>query len=106
MVIIIFREFVITGLRLLALAKGKVIEAELAGKHKTVSQIVSIYIALFFIVLKSFGTEPGGFWNESLETWFRNAIFYTMLITATLTLISGISCIARNKRFFINAKSG
>ena len=104
-VIIVFREFSITGLRVLALAKGKVIEAEMAGKHKTVSQIVSIYIVLFFIVLKSFGTGSGGFWDENLEIWFKNAIFYTMIITAILTLVSGISCILRNKGFFISAKS-
>ena len=46
--VIVLREFIITGLRLIALAKGEVIEAEMAGKHKTVSQMVSIYVILFF----------------------------------------------------------
>ena len=81
------------------------VEAETAGKHKTVSQIVSIYVVLIFIVLRSFGTEGAGFWSESLEMKLRSIIFIVMLITAFLTLASGISCIMRNKKFFINAKN-
>ena len=104
-VIIIFREFIITGLRLIALVKGKVIEAEMAGKHKTVSQMVSIYMILFFIVLKEYSTNIFGFWNENLEFFLKNIIFYMMILTAALTLISGISYLVKNKRFFINAKN-
>ena len=104
-VIIIFREFIITGLRLIALVKGKVIEAETAGKHKTVSQMVSIYMILFFIVLKEYSASIFGFWNENLEFFLKNIIFYMMILTAALTLISGISYLVKNKRFFINAKN-
>ncbi len=104
-VIIIFREFTITGLRLIALVKGKVIEAEMAGKHKTVSQMVSIYMILFFIVLKEYSANIFGFWNENLEFFLKNIIFYMMILTALLTLISGISYLIKNKRFFINAKN-
>lgn len=104
-VIIIFREFIITGLRLIALVKGKVIEAEMAGKHKTVSQMVSIYIILVFIVGKEYGTSIFGFWNKGLEYSLKNIIFYMMLLTASLTLISGISCLIKNKGFFTNAQN-
>jgi len=102
-VIIVFREFVVTGLRLIALAKGEVIEAEAAGKHKTVSQMVSIYVILFFIIFKESSISVFGFWNESLEYLLRQIIFYMMVVTAMLTVISGISCLAKNKRFFISA---
>ena len=51
-VIIITRELIITGLRLTALARGDVIEAGRGGKHKTVSQIVSIITILAFILFK------------------------------------------------------
>ena len=104
-VIIVFREFIITGLRLIALAKGEVIEAEMAGKHKTVSQMVSIYVILFFIVFKQSSTSVFGFWNENLEFLLRQIIFYMMIITAILTVISGVSCLVKNKRFFTNAKN-
>ena len=103
-VIIVFREFIITGLRLIALARGEVIEAATAGKHKTVSQMLSIYVILIFIVLKEGGAKVFGFWNSTIEYRFTQAIFYLMVITAILTLISGISYLSKNKKFFQNAK--
>ena len=42
LIIIIFREFAVTSVRLVASAKGKVIAANMWGKVKTVSQIVAI----------------------------------------------------------------
>lgn len=42
LVIIIFREFAVTSVRLVAAAKGKVIAANMWGKVKTVTQIVAI----------------------------------------------------------------
>ncbi len=43
-IVIIVREFVVTGLRIAALSKDVVIPAETGGKVKTVSQIASILI--------------------------------------------------------------
>jgi CDP-diacylglycerol--glycerol-3-phosphate 3-phosphatidyltransferase len=51
-VVIISREFLITGLRLLAASKGVVLSAERAGKHKTIWQIVTV---LFFLALLAIG---------------------------------------------------
>jgi len=104
-VIIVFREFVITGLRLIALAKGKVIEAEAVGKHKTISQMVSIYVILFFIIFRESSISVFGFWNESMEYLLKQIIFYMMVITALLTIVSGASCLVKNKKFFLNAKN-
>jgi CDP-diacylglycerol--glycerol-3-phosphate 3-phosphatidyltransferase len=41
-VLILMREFLITGLRLVAAAKGQVLEAERLGKIKTFLQIIAI----------------------------------------------------------------
>ncbi len=90
-VVIVFREFIITGFRLLALAKGEVMAAEMGGKHKTVSQMVSIYIILLFIILRESGVKFA-FLNEKV-------IFYMMIVTAALTVISGVLYLIRNKRF-------
>lgn len=51
-VLIIAREFMVTGLRLLALSKGEVIAAGTWGKHKTVWQIVGIVIILAGLALQ------------------------------------------------------
>jgi len=104
-VIIVFREFLITGLRIIALARGEVIEAGMGGKHKTVSQIVSIYVILFFIIFRESSTRVFGFWNENLEFLLKEIIFYLMLFTAFLTLASGISYLVKNRRFFWNEKN-
>ncbi|MGZ5004849.1 MAG: CDP-diacylglycerol--glycerol-3-phosphate 3-phosphatidyltransferase, partial [Chthoniobacterales bacterium] len=48
--IVVARDFLITGLRLLASAEGRVLPAEKLGKHKTSWQIVTV---LFFLVLLS-----------------------------------------------------
>ena len=104
-VIIVLREFIITGLRLMAFRKGEVIEAELAGKHKTVSQMVSIYAILIFIVFREAGNRVFSFWTEGLEYNLKEAIFYLLILTALLTLISGVSFLVKNRRFFVNAKT-
>lgn len=51
-VVIISREFIVTGLRMIAASEGIVIAASSGGKLKTVSQIVGITLLLFNI--------PGG----------------------------------------------
>ena len=50
-IVVITREFLITGLRLLAVSKGRVLAADPIGKHKTSWQIATV---IFFLVLLSF----------------------------------------------------
>jgi len=52
-VMIISREFLVTGLRLLAMNRGVVISAGKWGKHKTVWQIVVIVILLLGLSVRS-----------------------------------------------------
>ena len=96
-VIIIFREFVVTGMRLLALQKHEVIEATLGGKHKTVSQVASIFIILLFIIFREFG-ESLEFWTTAFQSFFTDTILGLMFITVVLTIISGTSFFFRNKK--------
>lgn len=102
-VIIIFREAVVTGLRVLALAKGKVIKADYAGKHKTVCQVFSVFVILLLVVFKE--ASPAS-WPERVEALYRKTIFALMLITVTLTLISGVSYLVKNREVYTNAKEG
>jgi CDP-diacylglycerol--glycerol-3-phosphate 3-phosphatidyltransferase len=46
-VIIVSREFVVSGIRMVAAAEGVVIHASPAGKAKTVSQIIAIVMMIF-----------------------------------------------------------
>ncbi len=101
-VIIIFRELLITGLRLVALSRGKVIEAAIGGKQKTVSQMVTIFVILVFIVIREAGVGTFRFWNSDFEYWYRQAIFFMMIIAVALTVISGVSFFVRNREFWGN----
>ena len=49
-IVVISREFLITGLRLLATSQGRILAADRIGKHKTSWQIATV---IFFLVLLS-----------------------------------------------------
>ncbi len=99
-VLIAAREFLVTGLRLFALGKGHVLPAEAAGKHKTVSQIVAISVTILFLIWREAAAKGSAqprqvFLVESLIWWL-------MLLTVALTLISGISYFWKHRRLILN----
>jgi CDP-diacylglycerol--glycerol-3-phosphate 3-phosphatidyltransferase len=95
-IVIIFRESIITGLRLMALRKNTFIEATFAGKHKTASQMFAIFMILIFIILREIGYSLE-FWTPKFQYFFEITIFCLMFITVALTLISGAAIFTRNK---------
>jgi CDP-diacylglycerol--glycerol-3-phosphate 3-phosphatidyltransferase len=101
-VVIIMRELLITSIRLRALMKKEVLAAGMGGKHKTASQMLSIFVILIFIVIKEAGVSTFGFWNDSFEYWYKQLIFILMLITVALTIISGVSYLIGNKKYLFN----
>lgn len=91
--LILAREFLITGLRLVAAAKGQVLEAEGWGKSKTFLQILAIG---HLIGLRAYETH----WNLSAE-WHRHwELIITGLFWASvaLTVWSGAVYIFRHRR--------
>jgi len=96
-VIIFSREILIFSLRLFALSKGKVLAATQAGKHKTFSQMVVVFIILAFILFKEIMLEFYS-WNPAWEKFLRNTIYLLMLITVGLTLYSGVFYLWKNRR--------
>lgn len=96
-IVIIAREFLITGLRLLAANKNIIIAAVKSGKHKTVSQMVSIFVILGVLVFKEIALKYFDFWNVSLENKIGAYIYYMMMVTIVLTIISGLAIVLENK---------
>ena len=93
-IVVIIREFFITGIRLMASDKGVVIAANNLGKAKTISQIVAIiYILsepLLFLITQSF-----------LELrWITTAGDVIVWLSVVLTLVSGINYIRQNLIYF------
>jgi CDP-diacylglycerol--glycerol-3-phosphate 3-phosphatidyltransferase len=82
-IVIISREFAVTGLRLIAAADGQVIAASKLGKLKTIIQIVAISV----VMLRNF---PFG----ALEIPFDIIL---MWIAVIITIYSGIDYFIKNK---------
>ena len=92
--VIIVRELIITGIRVLALSKKKVLAAEMAGKHKTVSQIAAILSILIFLIIRESGV------TFRYTSYCSMGVYFLMLATVAMTLTSGISYMLRNKNVF------
>ncbi len=89
-IVVISREFLITGLRLLAANKGEVLPAENLGKHKTSWQIATI---LYFLVVLAVPEFFGRLSPVSAGLVIRILQYggYAMItITVALTLGSGL----------------
>lgn len=98
-IIVLFREFAVTSVRLVAASKGKVVAANMWGKAKTVSQIVAVIVALVLqIVLKL-----GGFSAEVSGSFgiITNVVVWVSVI---FTIISGIVYLKDNADLYKNAK--
>ncbi len=87
-IIVLAREFLVSGYRLIAVEKGgKVIAASNWGKLKTVTQMIAIILA--FIDLHSFAECFGG--NLQGVAFFLNlAVTIMMIIQTIATIFSGI----------------
>jgi len=96
-IIIVAREFAITGLRLLAASKNVVLAAEYFGKHKTVSQIVTINALLLVDACVE--------WPASVQRFFLSwvpAFAEIMLwVTVVLTVASGAIYLWRNRTLYL-----
>ena len=99
-IIIISREFLITGLRLLASSKGVILPAEKLGKHKTAWQMITIVFFLALLALRDLGLEDSpivdGLWS------YGGA--FLVSVTVALTLFSGFAYLWKN-RALVSASS-
>lgn len=94
-VIVLTREFVVSGYRLIAVEKGgKVIAASMWGKLKTVTQMIAIILA--FIDLNAFGDCFTG--NLSGFPFVLNlAVTVMMLVQTIATVFSGYDYVKDGK---------
>lgn len=94
---IISREFLITGLRLVAASKGVVLPSERLGKHKTVWQIITV--GCFLLLLSTAEFDRAHLIHA--ETWWWSAwrwVGWTLAgVALALTLYSGLGYLARHK---------
>ena len=97
-IIVLFREFAISGIRLVAASSGKVVAANIWGKIKTVSQMVGISVIFAMqVVLEVLNAMK-------VSTGFITEVFYyigngLIWLSTVFTLISGIIYLKDNISF-------
>lgn len=86
--IVVARDFLITGLRLLASAEGIILPADRLGKHKTSWQITTV--VFFLLLLAAVEVRP----TTGATVWWRDSWRYggnaLLWITICLTIYSGL----------------
>lgn len=92
---VVARDFLITGLRLMASAKGHVLPADRLGKQKTSWQIITVifFLALFSAGELRFADETAGWW---LRAW-NEAGPILVWVTVVLTVYSGLGYAWRHR---------
>lgn len=88
-IIIIAREFIVTGLRIVAISNGVVMAAEMTGKIKTVIQIIATVIAVLL---------------PNVMLGKVTLAFVAMLIATLFTIYSGYVYLSKNWNMVINSK--
>ena len=89
-IVILFREFAVSGLRMAAATKNVVIAADKSGKIKTVIQMISIIMMILGIC---------GLFRFSFWTYATYILYYVSIL---LTIVSGVSYIIKNKSILFN----
>lgn len=93
LVIIVAREFMVSGLRLLAAEQGVVIAAGIWGKLKTAFTMVTIVAIFVYLTLTAdFDIVMPGF----VRTWVLEGLIW---ISVALTVISGVVYLAGCKEY-------
>jgi len=92
------REFLITGMRMVAASKGIVVAADSGGKSKTLTQLIALG---FFLGAPMLAVDFAFFfnWNASSAVEFVNKVGVIIFVAGTvLSVWSGYRYIARNAR--------
>ena len=97
-IIVLFREFVVTSIRLIAAAKGKVIAANMWGKVKTVTQIVAIVCVLAMQTVLDLG-GLGVQLPAALPSVFTVIGEVLIWISSFFAVLSGVVYVAQNRQF-------
>ena len=89
-ILISFRDILVTLMRTLMQYKGLTMITSKAGKLKTFLQIVTINFILIFLILKSYKVDI------SFDILQYNSLYFLMVITTMLTFYTGVHYVYYN----------
>lgn len=92
--LVVAREFLITGMRLVAGQKGVVLAAENVGKHKTVTQMITATLGLLLLAM------------DPLLPYGRTLLNLAVIVTAIITAGSGLYYLKSNYPLLIATARG
>ncbi|MFZ2958719.1 MAG: CDP-diacylglycerol--glycerol-3-phosphate 3-phosphatidyltransferase [Candidatus Ozemobacteraceae bacterium] len=96
-ILIIARDFAVTGLRLVCIPKGMPIEASHLGKWKTTAQLTAIITALVFVsfrvIIETYQLTDFG---QLFLPWYGKVITVFIWIAVIMTLYSGYDYLKKN----------
>ncbi|MCU7495147.1 MAG: CDP-diacylglycerol--glycerol-3-phosphate 3-phosphatidyltransferase [Ignavibacteria bacterium] len=100
-VVIVFRDFMVTFLRLYADTKGESMSTSYMAKWKTFIQMAFIYYLLAVDTLQTVGWIYRG--NESVFRMLMNPelIYICMLVITILTIYTGVAYLFTNRKLFL-----
>jgi CDP-diacylglycerol--glycerol-3-phosphate 3-phosphatidyltransferase len=87
-IVFMYRDLIISSLRILLAFSGKVQAARISGKLKAGFQAVATFVVLGVTLLRGYEVGP-----LAQSLWGRHPGFWIMVITAALTLVSMIEYI-------------
>lgn len=95
--LVIIRDFLVTGIRMLADQKGESMHTSLLAKWKTFFQMVFIYYLLIIFTLQTVEWIYAG--NEKLFSVLTNRdfIYYGMLFITFITVYTGVTYLFANR---------
>ena len=103
LLLILSREFLITGLRLVAASDGLVLAAEKSGKHKTVSQMVAAILLLLAVAVRADFSDQLPLIVGNVLHWGGLSFF---VIATLLTVSSGAQYMVKYWSIFTGRNEG
>jgi len=96
-IIIVVRDFLITGLRSYALFKNQPVETMYMARVKTFVQMISIFIIFVFLIFKELAKAKGT--EFAIIRFLENIKFidYLMLLVVLLTVYTGVLYFVKNR---------
>ncbi|MCC6547498.1 CDP-diacylglycerol--glycerol-3-phosphate 3-phosphatidyltransferase [Candidatus Sumerlaeota bacterium] len=98
-ILIIAREFFVTGLRSIATERGRVVPADKLGKHKTGWQLALIIVAVVLASTREFCLHAGVWGTHALlsDRAVRVVVWIPLAVTLFLTVLSGWNYLRGNR---------
>ena len=108
-IVFLAREFMISGLRLVAAGMGNVISAGMLGKIKTTTQMIATIAIILFVPVGGAASETAAVWGPvsafvsltgnaarlpDIGVAFANVLMYIALV---MTIASGVDYMIKNK---------